>query len=63
MESVRRIADRVLLQYRGQVLLDGTLDELLESPEERVRLFVTGDLESMAQTSTSINAYHRDLLM
>ena len=63
MESVRRIADRVLLQYRGQVLLDGTLDELLESSEERVRQFVTGDLESMALTSTSINAYHRDLLM
>ena len=63
MESVRRIADRVLLQYRGQALLDGTLEELLESTEPRVQRFVNGDLESMAQTSTSLGAYHRDLLM
>ncbi len=63
MESVRRIADRVLLQYRGQVLLDGTLQDLLDSPEPRVQRFVTGDLESMALTSQSLDAYHRDLLV
>ncbi len=63
MESVRRIADRVVLQYRGQVLLDGTLEELLESPVPRVQQFVNGDLESLAQASTSVAAYHRDLLM
>ncbi len=62
MESVRRIADRVLLQYRGQVLLDGTLQDLLDSPEQRVQRFVNGDLESMAQ-SKSLDAYHRDLLV
>ncbi len=63
MESVRRIADRVLLQYRGQVLLDGTLQELLDSQAPRIQQFVTGDLESMAQTSKALGAYHRDLLM
>ena len=63
MESVRRIADRVLLQYRGQVLLHGTLQELLDSQEPRIQRFVTGDLESMAQASTALGAYHRDLLM
>ncbi|MCP3961859.1 MAG: ATP-binding cassette domain-containing protein [bacterium] len=63
MESVRRIADRVLLQYRGQVLLDGTLQELLDSPSERVQRFVRGDIESMAVSSTMLKAYHQDLLM
>ena len=63
MESVRRIADRVLLQYRGQVLLHGTLQELHDSPEPRIQQFVTGDLESMAVTDTSIGVYHRDLLI
>ncbi len=63
MESVRRIADRVLLQYRGQVLLDGTLQDLLDSQEPRIQRFVTGDLESLAVTSKALGAYHRDLLM
>ncbi len=63
MESVRRIADRVLLQYRGQVLLDGTLQDLLESQEPRIQRFVTGDLESLAVTSKALDAYHRDLLI
>lgn len=63
MESVRRIADRVLLQFRGSVLLDGSLDELLESEDPRVRRFVDGDIESLALAPTAIAAYHRDLLM
>ncbi len=63
MESVRRIADHVLLQYRGQVLLDGSLGDLLESSEPRVRQFVDGDLDAMAQTSSSLATYHHDLLV
>ena len=63
MESVRRIADRVILQYRGQVLLDGTLQDLLDSPNERVQRFVSGDIESMAVSSKTLEVYHRDLLM
>ncbi len=63
MESVRRIADRVLLQYRGQVLLDGTLQDLLDSPEPRIQQFVTGDVDSMALATESLGAYHRDLLV
>lgn len=63
MESVRRIADHVLLQYRGQVLLDGSLDELLGSSDPRVQQFVSGDLEGIAMSSTTLAAYHRDLLM
>ncbi len=63
MESVRRIADRVLLQYRGTVLLDGSLEDLLESSEPRVQQFVNGDIESLALAPTTLAAYHRDLLL
>jgi len=63
MESVRRIADHVLLQYRGQVLLDGSLDELLGSADQRVQQFVNGDLEGIAMSSTTLEAYHHDLLV
>ena len=63
MESVRRIADHVLLQYRGKVLLDGSLEDLLESTEPRVQQFVSGDLDSIALGKASLRAYHRDLLM
>lgn len=63
MESVRRIADHVLLQHRGKVLLDGSLADLLDSPEPRIQLFVSGDLEAMALAPASIDAFHKDLLM
>jgi phospholipid/cholesterol/gamma-HCH transport system ATP-binding protein len=63
MESVQRIADHVLLQYRGRVLLDGSLADLMESPDGRVQQFVNGDIEGMALGPTSLAAYHRDLLV
>lgn len=63
MESVRRIADHVILQYRGQVLLDGTLADLLSSDDPRVRQFVNGDLEPLQKDTTSLESYHLDLLM
>ncbi|MEM7588412.1 MAG: ATP-binding cassette domain-containing protein [Acidobacteriota bacterium] len=63
MESVRRIADRILLQHRGSVLLDGTLDDLLESDEPRVQRFVNGDIEGLAKAPTNLAAFHQDLLL
>ncbi len=63
MESVERIADHVLLQYRGQVLLYGTLADLHGSSDPRVQQFVNGDIEGMALGPTSLDAYHRDLLV
>ena len=63
MESVRRIADHVVMLHRGEVLLDGTLDELLSSDEALVRQFVRGDLEGLAVGSTPLASYHKDLLM
>ncbi|NJL26642.1 MAG: ATP-binding cassette domain-containing protein [Thermoanaerobaculia bacterium] len=63
MESVRRIADHVILQYRGKVLLDGTVNDLQVSADPRVRQFVNGDLEPLQKDATSLESYHLDLLM
>lgn len=63
MESVRRIADHVILQYRGKVLLDGSLNDLLSSSNPQVRQFVDGDLEPLKKDTTSLESYHLDLLM
>lgn len=44
MESVQRIADHIIMLDAGRVILDGTLDELLQSPDPRIQDFVRGDL-------------------
>ena len=63
MESVRRIADHVLLLHEGRVLLDGSLDDLMESKEPLVQQFVRGDLEGLAATTGSLKSFHKDLLI
>lgn len=63
MESVRRIADRVIMLHSGKVILDGTLDDLLQSDNQNVQNFVRGDLESLAAQSESKKTYFSDLLM
>src|SRR5690606_34237632 len=45
MESVQRIADHIIMLDKGRVILDGTLDDLMESEDPRVRQFRTGDLQ------------------
>ena len=63
MESVERIADHVVMLDRGQVILDGTLDDLAESDDPSVRQFRSGDLAGPAQGETSTQDYLRDLLI
>lgn len=63
LDSVRRIADHVVLLDHGEVLLDGTLDELLASTEPRVVRFRTGELEREPGTSARMQHYYDDLLM
>lgn len=63
MESVQRIADHVIMLDKGQVLLNGSLRDLLESPDERIQQFVKGDLQGPGKGATSSEAYLRDLLM
>ena len=61
MESVERIADRVLMLHHGEVLLDGTLDDLRNCEDPHVQQFVKGDLEGLA-ASVPLEPFYKDLL-
>lgn len=45
MESVRQVADRVVMLYQGQVLFDGTPAEIEATDNPYVRQFVSGSPE------------------
>jgi phospholipid/cholesterol/gamma-HCH transport system ATP-binding protein len=63
MESVRRIADHVVMLDRGRVRLDGSLQDLLGSHDTLVKSFVSGDLEPAAADMARHQAFFKDLLM
>lgn len=63
MESVRRIADHVVMLDRGEVILDGTLDDLERSTDPRVRQFRSGDIQGPSVGAVSPDDFMRDLLM
>jgi phospholipid/cholesterol/gamma-HCH transport system ATP-binding protein len=63
MESVRRIADRIIMLDRGRVLLNGTLDDLLGSDDPRIQSFVKGETEQLVGDSTAFDRFVSDLLM
>jgi len=43
MTSAFKVADRMLMLYKGKFIFDGTPEELRQSREERVRRFVAGE--------------------
>jgi len=63
MESVQRIADHIVMLHRGKVILDGTLQDLMESSDPRIRQFRTGDVEAPEGEDIGAQEYYRDLLM
>jgi phospholipid/cholesterol/gamma-HCH transport system ATP-binding protein len=63
MESVRRIADHVVMLDKGTVLLDGDLKDLLGSQDPQVKAFVSGDLEPVEEDMARHQAFFKDLLM
>lgn len=63
MESVRRIADRVVMLDAGQVILDGTLEELDRSDDPRIQQFRTGELTGPNTGVVSEQQFMQDLLM
>ena len=48
MESVRRIADKIVMLDKGKVILYGTLDDLLNSTDPKIQQFVRGETEGLA---------------
>jgi phospholipid/cholesterol/gamma-HCH transport system ATP-binding protein len=63
MESVRRIADHVVMLDQGRVLVDGDLDALVGSELPKVKSFVRGDLEPAGGDLARHDAFFKDLLM
>jgi phospholipid/cholesterol/gamma-HCH transport system ATP-binding protein len=62
MESVRRIADHVIMLDQGQVILDGSLEDLETSEDARVQQFRSGDVQGPGGGKTSTKDYLKDLL-
>jgi len=63
MESVARIADHILMLDQGRVILDGSLDDLKNSDDERIKQFRTGELSASEESMEKMKDYVRDLLM
>jgi len=63
MESVQRIADHIVMLDKGNVILDGTLADLMASEDPRISTFRTGEYAEGAEGITSTADYMRDLLM
>lgn len=62
MESVRRIADHVIMLDHGVVILDGSLGDLETSEDPRVQQFRSGDVQGPGGGRTSTGDYLKDLL-
>lgn len=63
MESVNRIADKVVMLDKGKVILYGTLQDLLDSEDPRVKTFVKGETDHLAGDTDRQQAFVDDLLM
>ena len=63
MESVRRIADKVIMLDKGQLILNGTLDDLLNSKDERIVRFVNGEVQRPDVQGEEYQRFINDLLM
>lgn len=63
LESVRRIADHVVMLDQGEVILDGSLDDLERCEDARVRQFREGQVDGPNAGVTSDEQFLQDLLM
>jgi ABC-type transporter Mla maintaining outer membrane lipid asymmetry ATPase subunit MlaF len=58
MHSAFKIADRIVMLFKGKVIFDGTVDEIKKSDDERIKNFVAGhagpeDMEGLIPHSVS----------
>ncbi len=63
MESVRRIADRIVMLDRGRVLLNGTLADFLAATEPKIVNFREGQVPDERDQVKKKQDYEKDLLM
>ncbi len=63
MESVRRIADKIVMLDKGKVILYGTLDDLLNSTDPKIVNFVNGEIDGQGGDDEAQRRFVSDLLM
>ncbi|RMD64496.1 MAG: ABC transporter ATP-binding protein, partial [Planctomycetota bacterium] len=63
LESVRRIADHVVMLHEGRVILDGSLEELERSDDPRVKQFREGLVEGPEVSVDDEEQFLQDLLL
>ncbi|MHC4959982.1 MAG: ABC transporter ATP-binding protein, partial [Planctomycetota bacterium] len=62
MHSAFRIADRMVLLYRGDIIASGTPDEIKNSPDPIVQQFIKGEAEGPIPHRLSSKDFAEDLL-
>ena len=62
LESVERIADRVVFLHQGRVLASGTVDALRRDPDPVIQQFLSGSVEGPLTLDSSTTGYYADLL-
>lgn len=61
MKSVFAIADRIVMLYEGKIIADGTMSEIKNSEDPRVKQFITGSPEGPIQFFKSGDGYLDEL--
>ncbi len=61
MNSVFRIADRIVMLYKGKVLQIGTKDEIRDSKNEYIQQFINGTIEGPMQFFAPDEGYLEEL--
>lgn len=62
LESVERIADRIIFLHEGRILATGSLDELRAMNDPILQQFLSGSIEGPLTMGQSRDAFHSDLL-
>ncbi|OGW45122.1 MAG: ABC transporter ATP-binding protein [Nitrospirae bacterium GWC2_57_9] len=63
VEEAMRIADKIVILYRGKVLAQGTPGEIRESSDPLVQQFITGNPDGPISFRASSKDYREDLLI
>lgn len=62
IQSAFEIADWIVLLYRGRIVTQGRVTDILRNEDPLVRQFVTGSVEGPLEVRSSELAYYNDLL-
>jgi phospholipid/cholesterol/gamma-HCH transport system ATP-binding protein len=62
LESVERIADRVVFLHQGRILASGTVDAIRRDPDPVIQQFLSGSVEGPLTLGSTTTGYYADLL-